>query len=61
MWILSYEDKVIEKFKTKHEAKESLEQRDNLCYMLKSNTSLYSIRKGKSNASTRVRQKRSMS
>ena len=49
MWLVSYKDQVIEKFKTKHQAKKSIEYRDNLCYMLKSNISLYSIKKEKLN------------
>jgi len=55
MWLVSYKDQVIEKFKTKHQAKKSIEYRDNLCYMLKSNISLYSIKKEKLNATKRIR------
>ena len=61
MFSIVYDTKVLKKFKTKYQAKQFIDSRLGLCYMLRINPQSYSIVKGNSNASRKYRKKRSMS
>ena len=60
MYYIKYNNMIVEKFTTKIAAKNSLADRESLCYILKCNLFSYSIVKGKSNVRTRSRKKRSV-
>ena len=61
MYNLIYKDKIVQRYKTKREAKKDLDDRASLCYMLRVNPSeAYSITKGKTNATRRKRIQRSV-
>ncbi len=61
MYDIYYKDILIKSFRTKREARLELDDRANLCYMLKIKPSVaYSIKKGNCNATRRKRIQRSM-
>jgi hypothetical protein len=61
MYNLVYKDNILQRYRTKREAKKELDDRSNLCYMLRVNPSeAYSITKGKTHATRRKRLERTM-
>tara|TARA_Y100000401_G_C8323467_1_gene226811 strand:+ start:2886 stop:3071 length:186 start_codon:yes stop_codon:yes gene_type:complete len=61
MYNLIYKDKIVQRYKTKREAKKDLDDRASLCYMLRVNPSeAYLITKGKTHATRRKRLERTM-
>jgi hypothetical protein len=64
MWNIKHNDTntLIGSFKSKHEAKEELDNRNNLCYILKTNINkTYCIERGTNHADKRMGKKRAMS
>ena len=61
MYNIIYKDKVLQRYTTKREAQKELDDRANLCYMLRVKPSeAYSITKGRANATRRKRLEGSM-
>ena len=61
MYNILYKNKIIKSYRTKYEAQEELDNRQQLCYVLKlKDHETYSIAKGYPNATRRTRKKRAM-